>query len=616
MAFTIDDLIQVVGGNERGLVMDYSAGEMAALPEFNKIEDLKKIFPLETFSDTASVAYVPSIFCHSYPARNKRGRMFLPRVLANSQASARDNLVNVEHEIADNGADKNEIIGHIKASAFQWEESASLPTEPIPMHALNALYLRHPKVVSILSEQERKKNWFTSMECGHDMRKACFHYRGEFIPVQDADPGMMECVKKYSVKPYKGHELSLCLGGEQGSVDFWGYAFTQKPADTGANVLGVVAAGREVASSGGAKKRYYPIQLAEYRLPEKTAEAASDAVDRKFNELASIGVIGQTDAAEDGHVHDVLSNGTIMPAAGHTHYLNTWSIVRGSQPAFTGHTGEHSSPYVEGRSSVSHLHLINIKLRGKSNVKTGDELDSDVSSSDSFQSVVEDIMEVKTMLGRVEGLIAKLSVSSGKTGEQATAPNGELLNELGKLKAELASTELETEIANRVKQVREKELASGDLVTKADHEAKVKEATDAAKAEADAVIKRAEKRQSRLEKVVALGVNLESTPFEDKPDETITARIDAIDYTELGDKMFDMALTNLKLLKEREELKASASKKETELKEAANAGAAQQKKKIPFLVGGSTGEEANAGAKAGSGSGSGGKKIGRHAFSS
>lgn len=619
MAFTVEDLVEILGGNHtRGSAHESSLGEVSSL-RFNDLESLKTLFPDEKFSDTASVAYIPSVLCNSYPARNKRGRMFMPNVLLHSIGSVRDSMVNIDHMVSSNGtgSDREEIIGHVKAGSFQWKECADIPTEPIPAHALSALFMRHPRVKKILQEENTKKSWMTSMECEHKLSEGFLHYRGEFIPVPDADPGMLECVKRFNVAPYKGHELSLCLGGMNGMVDFHGYALTQSPADTNAAILGIVAPGYEVASVNGKRRKYFPIQFSEFDLKEKTPEAASAAVDSKFTELASIGVIGKTDpSAEDGHAHDVLSNGTIVPYEGHTHYLSSWAVSRGTNPALTGVTDTHchypvvacacqgqcccNGPTV-ARDPYSHLHLVNINLRGKSNASAGDVPESDVSNY-----TEADEMKVQELLAKFDKFLEQVSTGKLKVGDVANAGGTDAATELlREFRTEIASINKSTEIADAVKAEIATQISAGTIMTKEAHEADVKRIEEEAKQKLEAEKTRLAKRQGRLDKITALGINLESMPWEGK-EETVLARIDGIEYDATGDKLFDLQYDNLVLLSEKAKGIAKA--------EAAPAGAeaaTAPKKKVPFLVGGST-EVATSGTPATGGA----KKIGRHAISS
>ena len=116
------------------------------------------------------------------------------------------------------------------------------------------------------------------------------------------------------------------------------------------------------------------------------------------------------------------------------------------------------------------------------------------------------------------------------------------------------------------------------------------------------------KRQARLDKITSLGVNLEATPWEAKPEDTVLSRLDAIPYDANGDLMFDMQYDNLVLLSEK--AKAAATPKQVTAPAAEAASA--PKKKVPLLIGAGATETANTGVPAKSASG---KPQGRHAVS-
>ena len=605
MAFSVQDMIAVIcGDGSRTIVSEAADGRMESL-EINNIPRLKQMFPDEEFSNTKSVAYMASVLCNSFPKRNARGRMMMPKVLARSVASARDSILNIDHTPF--GVDGEGIVGHIKTASFQWNEEADgmRPAKPIPVNALNALSLRHPRIPKILEDQNRLRSWGTSMECRHNYNDAGFWYEGEYIPVQDAEEAMRQCVGKMYVKPYKGKELSLCIGGEDGAVDFWGYALTQDPADTDATILGFASVGREAASAGNKKKFFFGLSAINIDVRGKTAEEAASAVDTQLTELASVEVLGQTEPAPDGHTHDVLTDGTVFPANGHSHYLPSWVIKRGTSPRFTGHTDQHTvyqpGPEYSG-GGATHMHMIDINLRGKSGAKANDE----PVSSESASVFSEEFMNLKAMLARVEAAITK--VSSGKTAtEEANngADNAALLIELNAIKTELATGDVAESIKKQVAEEVANMITSGDVVKKDDVQAKVDEAVAKAKADAEAAAAETKLRQARLDKITALGVNVDSVlPGEPDTAASIRARIDAIGIGGVNDQLFDLHFDKIQMLH------AAAVKEAGVGAEAASKTApkVEPKKVPPFLVGaGAPAVHATETANAG------GKKIGRHA---
>lgn len=603
--FTVDDLISKVGAsNESRRGNDFCDMEIGAL-EVLDLEGLRTLFPTEKFSETKSVAYLPLKMCHSLPKVNKRGRAFTPPVLMNSVASARDNLVNLDHALKHNGIrgmNDDMVIGHIKTASFNWKpptketastklnEIASLivPENPIPMYALGALFMRHQRVPEIIEQHKSGRKWRTSMECGHTWDEACFFYRGEFIPVKDAECAMLECVEKSCVKPYKGHDLAVCLGGLDKSVDFWGLALTRDPADDDVEIMGILSAGKEVASAGGnGKKRYYPLRMEYFPVEEKNVECANSAVDKRFTELASISVIGMTDASEDGHAHEVLSDGTILPAQGHQHNLQNYTLSKGTRPRLTGRTDTHWESYTDSmqmpRSKV-HMHTVNIDLRGGKKAEAG-TVDSEVSN----YSLEDDMSKVQEIEGRLKKL--EEGLSTGKSGEQADAGRLALMQELASIRGEMANITKSEEIANAVKTEIDSRITKGELLTKTAHETATAEAVKKIEETHKAELDQQTKLQTRLDEIVKLGVQLEAMPYDDKPELTIKDHFSKIPFDDIGEQLFQAELRSIKTMVELEKSKAGAAAAAAAEKEvlsgqaasAANAGT--KKKRVPLLAG-------------------------------
>jgi hypothetical protein len=612
--FTLDDLIGKVGGNQtsrRG--NDFMDAEVGAV-EVMDVAKLQGLFPGEQFSETKSVAYLPLKMCHSLPKINKRGRCFTPAVLANSVASARDNLVNIDHALLHNRIGKEDtVIGHIKTASFNWKpgEIASafaMPDSPIPMYALGTLYLRHQRVPKIIDEHKSGRHWRTSMECGHNWDDAQLFYRGEFIPVKDAECAMLECVERSTVRPYKGHQLAVCLGGLDKSVDFWGLALTQSPADDDVEIMGILSAAREVACEGGVKKRYFPIRVESFSIAGKTPECADDAVDRRFTELANIAVIGTTDAAEDGHAHEVLSDGTILPAQGHQHYLSNYSLTKGTRPRLTGRTDAYWESYMDSMmtsKSKVHLHTLNIDLRGSKKASEDaslDELGNDLSHTLEDGDMPK-IQELDTRLKSVEE-----KLSSRKSGDNDDALRTSVLAELASIRNEFASINKSEEIASAVTAEIEKQVKAGTLLTKQAHETATAEAIKAIEDKHKEELDRQTKLQARLDEIVKLGVTLEATPYDDQPELTVKDHFTKIGFDDTSELLFKSEFRALKTMVELEKAKnPSATIEEKEVTSGAGSSAANTgkskstPKRTPLLAGGSnpSGDIANTAKKSG-----------------
>lgn len=616
MPYGFNDLLETLQADTNHRSREFIGSEFASIQVATE-EDIKKMFPGVRLDGTGSVAYLPMRMCHSLPHVNKRGRCFTPQVLANSYASAFDSLIDVEHllEANYNNSDRDLIVGHIKAARFDYspagEIASMIPAEPIPMYALGALYLRHKMVPKIIEEHfGSNSRWQVSMECYHRWEEASLYYDNKFIPIQEACDGMLRCIKKGSVQPYQGKPLAAAMGGADGQVDFWGLGLTKAPADGDAEILNIItASSRELAST---RKNFLPLRFEKFMVEkgnsEKSLELANDFVDRRTAELASIGMLGKTDPAEDGHVHDVLTDGTILPAHGHQHCVANWNLVRGTKPKWTGRTDSHHEYYrdsmsVESRSLV-HIHTINIELRGKATAvpEGGDD--------DLANLLGDDPMKLKEILDRLGKLESK--VSTGNSGDKTPALT-EFLQELASLRGEIASLSKTEEIQEMVRAEIASAVEAGTLVKKEDHESKLAAAVKVEHDKAEEERKKAERIQARLETVSALGVSLDYE-FEDQPGITIDKKVRAIGFDDAGEQLFQAEVRAIKSMVEVEKMKqAAAEAPEVTTGAAATAANVETKPatKKKLLVGGPSGTETASSPAGGNGVA---KKIGRHAI--
>ncbi len=596
MAFSLDDMLERmgVGGKKQG--RECYREELASLKKATR-EEIAKIFPSVTLSESKEVIYAPFRLCHSLPKVNLRGRCFTPKTLSNSFASVRDGLVNVDHQMnyrnkAASGSGDT-ICGHMVCGRFDpfnqyTDELASvtkIPTEPIPLAALAAFYLRSQYVPAFLEEHlSGTRKWLTSMECAHSWDDAAFFYRGEVIPIKDAQQGMRECVEKLSVRPFKSHALALALGGADGKVDFHAAALTPNPADDGADIMAFVTKDEymEAANSGenttDGKKNIFFFPL-ETKVFENPAEVLPDE-EMSMDELANISVLGQTDACDDGHAHDVLSDLTVMPHGGHDHSMGSMALVKGTNPRLTGRTSTHHDYSREPSTGESktkvHLHTFNIPLRGKANspAKTKATETGNANPTALPQELFPVPAIYPTELPMDELFKRMLAVlSAGKFEGQSQTEVASLTSEIHKAGQKNYVQELvKTEIANQV--------SAGELVTKDDHtkklEAALKEATD----KADKEKKDSEARASRREKALGLGLDMEAK-FNETSDLTVAQYIDSFGLDDAGQKTFDVALATLESLK-----KLTAPAPVATETQAANAGKAPAKP-------GKTDEQAN-----------------------
>lgn len=634
MPFDLADLVAKLGfsDNPSHQCREIMREEAASLNRITP-NDVKKLFPNVEMGNSSQLVYVPLKMCHSMPKRNARGRAFTPKTLSNSFASAKDSSVNLDHETKKSGGKSDRFIGHIVASRFDpdgkylpEEAGASdskvwIPSQPIPMLALAALNMRAEHVSSMIEEHlSGKRKWHTSMECGHNMEEASFYYRGEFIPVKDAEAGMRECVEKLSVRMFKGHELTLCLGGIDGLVDFWGMAMTPQPADTDSKVLAFMTSDvfAEAANKDG-KPFYFPLESKIFNDHETKEKVSPVPVDTRDSELANIVVIGTTEPA-DGHTHDILSDGTVVPTNGHSHYIANYNISRGTTPYYTGRTDLCYMPVAGGASSydcprqtVAHMHLIDIALRGK--VSASDTIVLPEESSN--PGLISELSNTLTLANgeAMDKLLAKILavLSSGKLD---TVEAASLKNELATFnQTEMLKTAVKEEIANLV--------SAGELYGKTEHEAEVKAAADKAKAEADAAIALEKKKAERREAIMGLGLNPEAE-LPALGGKKIGDYIGAFGVDDQSELSYGLAFESLKMMAEAEKAKVTAADTESaktpaELQAAAaNTGAkpatpAATKKPAPLLLVGAGG--ATPDSEAASQTATPVKKYGKHALS-
>lgn len=586
MPFTLDDLIERMGAApSRGLQNEFVGGETASLKVMNR-EEVQKLFPKEVLSTDGSVAYVPVRMCNSYPKINKRGRFFLPEVLQRSCDTARDSLVNYDHYLKHNGEGQDICFGHIKSAVFDPEgllarevaglrDLKNLPTISAPMMALTALYLRHAMVPGILKEHMSGKSWMTSMECEHQWKDAMFLYEGELVPIADAPAGMRECVENKRVKPFRDKALALGLGGRDGKLGFWGLGYTKEPADDDSDILAILAASAEVAN----KRTFLPLRCEIFSFDGKDREVANAAVDTRLSELSNIAVLGKTSAHEDGHTHDILTDGTMLPSQGHLHSVANWTIVKGTVPRFTGRTdihhkypdpvaGEAGGPPVMAGQATIHMHTFDIPLRGKpSSAEAANFTEEDL------EELGVDPMKLSSIQSTLDLLIKKVSTGNppGATPDAAAAANAGIASELASLRDSMSKLTLDETIQEAVGKEIANQLQAGTIVKKDDAAKATQEAVDAEKKklqdEFDARQKQADIKAKRLEALNALGIDLQSKPYTDEDkDLTVQAKVDAIPLDATGDLLFKSELQFLKAAIALDVQKEEAAKTEVERK--------------------------------------------------
>lgn len=573
-------------------------------------EEAKASFPNVVLSQSENVCYFPFKLCHSIPKVNSRGRTYMPAVLQKSFPSLMDQVLDYEHQLVDNKtSNQDRIIGHVKSVRFDGQiplemNARNLPKEPMPVIGLGCLYKRAYGVNKILQQTGDKPSlWRVSMECNHDWNDAYFWYgREEFIPISDASEEMIDCIGKDYVKPYKGRELAVCIGGMDKELNFLGAALTTNPADTDADILGFVTGmNRELCSR---KIFHMPI----CPLTGKAREVA-DAGSQKIKELSSIAILGWTEeGGMDKHKHMILSDGTVMPEHGHHHCMKTWTINPGRKATLSGVT-EVNHDYVrntEGeRMTFVHNHLFNIDLIKKASAVTGaSEPSTNNGVNDMPDYSMNDLASATVTIGESEMKLQDLMKEFAKELATASAATGAkpdelkpVLLRLGDLADKFRELNADEEIKSRISEEIDKRVASGQLITKEKADAAVAEAQAKATETVELEKKRLELIQKRREKCREAGINLDFqfdglTNSAGQP-MTVGDRVDNFGVDEQGEREF---LYNFGLWKKIAEDGAEKEKEgekpvvtTTPAKEAASA----RKQTMHLAGGGPSGEENN-----------------------
>lgn len=532
--------------------------------ELFDFEMAKNAFPEAKLCNSEHVAYFPFKLCHSIPRVNSRGRTFMPQVLQKSFHSLMDQCLDFEHELVDNNTtSRDRIIGHVKAVKFdgpviEVSSAATLPKEPMPVTGLGCLYKRATGVNDIISEtQKNPQKWRVSMECYHNWEQAYLWYnRDTLININEAPADMLDCISIDFVKKYKGKELAVCIGGMDKEIAFLGAALTTNPADSDAHILGFVAGiNRELSSR---KNFFMPFRVFNGMAKEVASgsfTARDKIVEQTIKELANIVAVGQTDAGGmDKHVHDVLSDGTIMPMNGHVHVIKTMHIMGGTGPMFSGVT-DNVYEYAVGavsntqndRQGVVHNHTWNISLKKKAKGTNGTAASTpDMSSVGNYSqadlaSAIVTIGENEMKLQELMAVLAKEMASAGaaEKPDEVKASLGrinELANKLDKMNAEEEfKSRLESEIEARLK--------AGTMITKEKADETIKAMQAVADEKLEVEKKRLEVIAARRNKCLTAGVNLDFefdgvTNAEGKPVKVID-RLESFGCDDSGNREFD-----------------------------------------------------------------------------
>jgi hypothetical protein len=547
--FTVEDLVTVINGNSE----TYACSEIFSSK--NKVsfkkEDAIELFPELASVSNENVLYAPVVLCSSLPVINKRRRCFTKDTMKRSAGGITDNLVNFEHNTEDqqmffDRTTKDEICGHLRGSRFIDKFNGA---EYASLVALSVLYLRNKGIMEMSKKfNQSNPEWYVSMECAHDIRKSEFLYRGDFIPIKEAPNGMRECVGIDSIKNYKGHELSLVLGGSNGSVNFRGMALTSNPADETSNILSMFTATPPYMSNEAANFSI-PINLREKSRNGKNPELIHDNI---MHEIASIKVIGKT-SESDGHYHEVLSNGKILPKNGHTHYTDSFIITQGKKPTYTAYLGEHNEPIYNTDNNYtnryrSHTHIVEIDLKNEYTNESSDT-NNIIKEVSSGKSIIFNLSNEEKE--RMDELLTKLEELSKRFAEIGSTSKDKEIIDLAK---SISKTVIENSIASETEKEIKERKKKGEFLGKEEVDKMIQDAVTAKEKEINERIElersNAEKMENRRKSIEELGIKIDDVIDGDGDSKvTFSDIIKSIPLDDDGERMFDLNVKTWKKLK-------------------------------------------------------------------
>lgn len=202
----------------------------------------------QEFIPTDAIAWLKITMMHSLPASHSVGA-FSYKTLRNSLHTIPHNPISLEHQREYLGLSKGDKqVGHIAMVYLpDVEGNPAVPTEPVPVIIMAALYKTNADARRILSEIVK---WGASMEALSSIDESAFYYDGKFISMSEASDDMKSCISAslriYATR-YKEKPITVCWGGEDGTVQFSGLGLTQSPADTKALPLALAASMTEGA---------------------------------------------------------------------------------------------------------------------------------------------------------------------------------------------------------------------------------------------------------------------------------------------------------------------------------------------------------------------------------
>ena len=192
-------------------------------------------------------AMVEFVLMHSYPAVNGNGVALMPKTLANSIQSLVNSPLDIDHEMEGvwfwEDGDPNKVIGSITEARLNPEyQEGYVPENGYEVIVKAVIWKRLKDVKAIIQDvQDNAQEWKASFEIApYSVKDQIFYYhKGKMYSEQEANQDMR--LSWEWGEPYEGEMVSLCFGGEDGQLDFYGAALTLTPADENTRILNLVA---------------------------------------------------------------------------------------------------------------------------------------------------------------------------------------------------------------------------------------------------------------------------------------------------------------------------------------------------------------------------------------
>jgi len=172
---------------------------------------------------------------HTLPSVNSRGRAVTYPTQKRSINSIKFNPVNLNHMMKSNpiAADQDLILGFMLAASIEdVPGNPVVPDRPIPTNVYAVLWNRIEEVQKIIGDIETGfRSWRISMEAIRDPLSDEIMVGNQFTPITQASPDVLSKIGPDSTGMINDQKVALVIGGQNGTINYWGAAFTLTPAD-------------------------------------------------------------------------------------------------------------------------------------------------------------------------------------------------------------------------------------------------------------------------------------------------------------------------------------------------------------------------------------------------